>query len=349
MNTSISAPDTLAPSAPGTLTASGGLGQIGLSWGAATDNVGVARYNVHRGTSAGFTPPTGNRIAQPTGTSYNDSALAPGTYFYKVTAEDLAGNVGPAGNEASAVSAADTTPPTVSITAPAGGATVSGTVAINASASDNGTVAGVQFKLDGANLGAEDTSAPYSFSWDTFSVANGSHTLGAVARDAAGNTTAATNVVVTASNTGSPGLVAAWAFDETSGTTTADQSGNGNVGTLGNATRRDDRQVQQRALLQRHERVGHRAGLRHARPDHRDDARGLGAAGGRRRLAHGDRQGSARQPRLRHVHQHERHLPGRRDLRRRHAAVAERHLDAAGRHAGATSRPPTTARRCGSS
>ena len=237
MNTSISAPDALAPSAPGTLTASGGLGQIGLSWGAATDNVGVARYNVHRGTSAGFTPTAGNRIAQPTGTSYSDSALAPGTYFYKVTAEDFAGNVGPAGNEASAVSAADTTPPTVSITAPAGGATVSGTVAINASASDNGTVAGVQFKLDGANLGPEDTSAPYSFSWDTFSVANGSHTLGAVARDAAGNTTPATNVVVTASNTGSPGLVGAWAFDETSGTTAADQSGKGNVGTLANATR----------------------------------------------------------------------------------------------------------------
>ncbi len=237
MNTSISAPDTQAPNAPGTLTASGGLGQIGLSWGAATDNVGVARYNLHRGTSAGFTPSAGNRIAQPTGTSYNDSALAAGTYFYKVTAEDFAGNVGPAGNEASAVSAADTTPPTVSITAPAPLATVSGTVSINATASDNGTVAGVQFKLDGANLGAEDTSAPYSSSWDTFSVANGSHTLGAVARDAAGNTTPATNVVVTASNAGTPGLVAAWSFDETSGTTTPDQSGHANVGTLGNATR----------------------------------------------------------------------------------------------------------------
>ena len=49
-----------------------------------------------------------------------------------------------------------------SLTAPAGGATVSGTVTVTANASDNVGVAGVQFKLDGANLGAEDTTSPYS-------------------------------------------------------------------------------------------------------------------------------------------------------------------------------------------
>ena len=56
----------------------------------------------------------------------------------------------------------DTTPPTVSVTSPAGGATVSGTITVTANASDNVGVAGVQFLLDGANLGAEDTTAPYS-------------------------------------------------------------------------------------------------------------------------------------------------------------------------------------------
>src|SRR5581483_4244983 len=61
----------------------------------------------------------------------------------------------------------DSTPPAVSLTAPAGGATVSGSVALSATASDNVGVVGVQFKLDGANLGAEDTTAPYSISWDT--------------------------------------------------------------------------------------------------------------------------------------------------------------------------------------
>ena len=57
---------------------------------------------------------------------------------------------------------ADTTGPSVSITAPAAGATVSGSTSVTANASDNDSVAGVQFKLDGANLGAEDTAAPYS-------------------------------------------------------------------------------------------------------------------------------------------------------------------------------------------
>jgi len=58
----------------------------------------------------------------------------------------------------------DTISPTVSVTAPASGATVSSTVTVSASASDNVGVAGVQFKLDGANLGTEDTASPYSIS-----------------------------------------------------------------------------------------------------------------------------------------------------------------------------------------
>ena len=64
----------------------------------------------------------------------------------------------------------DTTAPTVSLTAPADGATVSGTVTLSATATDNVGVAGVQFKLDGTNLGAEDTSSPYSVSWNTTTV-----------------------------------------------------------------------------------------------------------------------------------------------------------------------------------
>src|SRR2546429_82973 len=82
---------------------------------------------------------------------------------------------------------ADTTPPTVSITSPANGETISGTVPVRASASDNVGVMGVQFFRDGTALGAEDTTAPYSVSWNTTTVSDGSHTLTAVARDAAGN------------------------------------------------------------------------------------------------------------------------------------------------------------------
>ena len=72
---------------------------------------------------------------------------------------------------------------------------------MTANASDNVGVTGVQFRLDGANLGAEDTAAPYSISWNTTLVTSGSHTLTAVARDAAGNTATSGPVTVTVTNT----------------------------------------------------------------------------------------------------------------------------------------------------
>src|SRR3989344_3584688 len=90
----------------------------------------------------------------------------------------------------------DTTLPTVSITSPSSGSTVSGTITVSANATDNVGVAGVQFKLDGNSLGSEDISSPYSTSWNT-SVSTGSHTLTATARDAVGNTTTSSSVTVT--------------------------------------------------------------------------------------------------------------------------------------------------------
>jgi hypothetical protein len=102
---------------------------------------------------------------------------------------------------APAAPAVDTTAPAVAVVAPAAGSTVSGsTVSVTANASDNVAIAGVQFKLDGVNLGPEDTAAPYSAPWNTTLTSNGTHTLSAIARDAAGNTSAAANVSVTVSN-----------------------------------------------------------------------------------------------------------------------------------------------------
>ena len=90
----------------------------------------------------------------------------------------------------------------MTVTAPANNATVTGSVNVTATAADNIGVAGVQFKLDGNNLGAEDTSSPYSISWNTTGATNGAHALTAVARDAAGNVKTATTVNVTVSNGG---------------------------------------------------------------------------------------------------------------------------------------------------
>src|SRR5207247_2267053 len=69
-----------------------------------------------------------------------------------------------------------------------------------AEAFDNVGVVGVQFKLDSANLGVEDTSAPFSLSWNTTLASNGPHSLTAVARDAAGHTTTSAAVSVTVDN-----------------------------------------------------------------------------------------------------------------------------------------------------
>ena len=100
----------------------------------------------------------------------------------------------------------DTTAPTVSVTSPASGATVSGSsVAFAASASDNTSVAGVRFKLDtNTNIGSEDTTAPYSTTWDSTSVSDGSHSILAVARDGYGNYATSTPVTFTVKNTPTP-------------------------------------------------------------------------------------------------------------------------------------------------
>jgi chitodextrinase len=98
----------------------------------------------------------------------------------------------------------DTTPPTVSLAAPASGATVSGTTIVTATATDNIGVTSVQFELDGKALGsaltAPNSGSSYSYAWDTTGVSSGVHTLTAIASDAAGNTTTATSITVTAKN-----------------------------------------------------------------------------------------------------------------------------------------------------
>jgi chitodextrinase len=97
------APDTEPPSAPGSLAASAVSGtQIDVSWGAATDNVGVAGYRLERCQGSGCTAFTklGTTI---TGTSFSDSGLSLNTsYSYIVRAQDAAGNLGPYSNVASA-------------------------------------------------------------------------------------------------------------------------------------------------------------------------------------------------------------------------------------------------------
>ncbi|WP_433511797.1 LamG-like jellyroll fold domain-containing protein [Nonomuraea sp. CA-143628] len=104
-------PDTQAPTAPGSLAATGGPGNAQLTWTASTDNVGVNGYTIHRSTTPGFTPSAANQVGSSPATTFTDGGLAAGTYYYRVRASDAAGNLSPSSNEVSAaVTAAPTNP-----------------------------------------------------------------------------------------------------------------------------------------------------------------------------------------------------------------------------------------------
>ena len=91
----------------------------------------------------------------------------------------------------------DNIDPTITLTSP--GSPVSGTVALTADASDNQGVTVVRFLVNGAEIGS-DTSAPYSFDWDTTTSSNGAVTLTAEAEDAGGNVAVSADVNVTVDN-----------------------------------------------------------------------------------------------------------------------------------------------------
>ncbi|MBY0539776.1 hypothetical protein K2P56_05125 [Patescibacteria group bacterium] len=90
--------------------------------------------------------------------------------------------------------------PVVTVTYPTASQTASGTIVLTASSTDNVAVAGVQFKVDGNNFGAEDTSAPYSINLDTTTLVNGAHTVSAVARDTSDNTASSSVINFTVNN-----------------------------------------------------------------------------------------------------------------------------------------------------
>jgi hypothetical protein len=231
LNVTYTAPDTTAPTVAITTPTAGAsfvtnVASLPTLAGTSADNVAVTE--VSWSNSAGGS----DTASGTTAWSVSNLALQPGANVLTVTARDAANNAG----AATLTVTYDAIAPTVSVSAPSVGATVTGSVTVSASAADNLAVAGVQFLLDGAPLGAELTASPYSMSWNSASATNGGHTLSARARDTAGNTTTSAGVAVTVSNTQAAGLVAAYSFNEGTGVTAADASGNNNTGVLSNAT-----------------------------------------------------------------------------------------------------------------
>ncbi len=172
-----------------------------LTW---NQSSGATSYRVQLASNSSFTTTVLDRsgltaISQPVSGLQNST-----TYYWHVNAANSAGTGGWSAvssfTTGPATSPADTTRPIVSITTPLNGATISATSTLSANASDNVRVVGVQFKLDGTNVGNECTTAPYSYAWNSTAVANGVHSISATARDSAGNQSTAT-ISVTVSNT----------------------------------------------------------------------------------------------------------------------------------------------------
>ncbi len=89
---------------------------VTVSWTASTDNVAVTGYDVHRSATSGFTPSATTRVGSVTGTSYTNTSVPTGTWYYRVIAKDAAGNHSPPSAQASATVASSSTPTTVTVT-----------------------------------------------------------------------------------------------------------------------------------------------------------------------------------------------------------------------------------------
>jgi hypothetical protein len=200
-----------------------------IAW---TTDVG-ATSQVEYGKTVAYGTLTTINSSLVTSHSVSLSGLSANTlYHYRVRSKNSSGVESVSVDAAFATNnTTDTTPPTVSITSPAANANLAGTVSVSANASDNVAVSSVQFLLDGANLVAPATSAPYTVSWDTTTVVNGAHTLSATATDSSGNVGNATGVAVNVSNATSasnfqslctaPGVVKCVAWDNPSDFTPA--------------------------------------------------------------------------------------------------------------------------------
>jgi peptidoglycan/xylan/chitin deacetylase (PgdA/CDA1 family) len=171
--------DTVAPTS--TISCNGGTCQsapygagvqVSLSASDVGSGVAVIRY-----TTDGTIPTLTNGI------DYLAPFMVAATATVRYRAFDNAGNAEATHAQLITI---DSTPPTVTLTAPAGGATISGQTTLQATASDNVAVDHVEFLVDGNQVGS-DSSAPYTLSWDSRTVSDGLHNFSARAVDTAGN------------------------------------------------------------------------------------------------------------------------------------------------------------------
>ncbi|MBE0540484.1 MAG: hypothetical protein IH623_03775 [Verrucomicrobia bacterium] len=236
--TVLAAADTTAPTVNLTAPAAGAVVSNSITLSAtASDNTGGS--GVASVTFLVNGVAVGTDTSSPYSLTWDSQTLANGSHSIAARAQDVAGNQTTSVARTVTVQnpVADTTPPSVGLTAPAAGAVVSNSITLSATASDNVGIVGVRFFASGSEV-FDDTIAPYSYAWDSRGVNNGSHQIYAQARDAAGNIRwSGTNTITVANPPAAlPDPVAYWNFNEGSGTTAMDSQANNNLTLRNGAT-----------------------------------------------------------------------------------------------------------------
>jgi hypothetical protein len=195
---SFTIPDTTAPTVTLTAPTNGSTvsGTI-VATANASDNIGVTKVEFYVDGTLKATD-----TVSPYSASIDTAALTNGTRSFTARAYDAA-NLSTTSTAASVTvnnvvtPPSDTTPPVVSVSAPAASSTVSGTITVTANASDASGIKQVQFYVDNV-LKSTDTTAPYSFSLDTTTLSNASHAFKAVATDNSTNANQTTSATINA-------------------------------------------------------------------------------------------------------------------------------------------------------
>ena len=189
VDSDFSLPPSVALTEPAASAVVGGTVSVRAN---ASDDIGVTQVSFSvDGTTIGTDTNGGDGWS----VSWNTSTVADGVHDVVATAADTQGQTA-ADSHAVEV---DNTPPTVAVTSPADGSTVSATTTVTASAADAASVASVRVLVDGALVGSDTNGADgWLVAWDTTAGANGARSITAVARDAVGNerTSAAVGVLV---------------------------------------------------------------------------------------------------------------------------------------------------------
>jgi hypothetical protein len=196
-------PDTTAPVVSITSPASGtDISATTTVTANATDDVAVGKVEFYVDGTLKGTDSTGSSNNYTY--SFNPASFSLGSHTLTAKAYDSSNNT--ATSSSVTVTVTDGTAPAVSVTAPTAGATVSGSVNLAATATDNVAVGKVEFYVDGTLKGTDTTgsSNSYSISLDTTSLSNASHSITAKAYDTANNSATSSAVSVTVNNPVTP-------------------------------------------------------------------------------------------------------------------------------------------------